>query len=273
MFQYHFMQNAYLAGTCIAIAAAAAGFFVVLRAQTFAGHSLANVGFAGAAGASLIGVSPFVGLFAAGLLAALGMQAFGRGLRQTARSDVAIGAVFTAALALGYLFIHLSTAEYAGNIYSVLFGNALGIDDQGVVLAAGGMLVLLAILAWIGRPLFFASIDPEVAAARGVPVQALSFVFLIALALVVAVAVQVVGILLIFALLVTPAATARQLATRPLPAIAIAMGIALLVVWGGLAAGYYSPWPVSFFITSFAFGSYVLVAVGRRLGSRAASHV
>ncbi len=265
LFHYHFMQNAYLAGTLVALAAGMIGYFMVLRDQSFAGHSLANVGFAGATGASLFGITPVVGLFIAGLLAAVGIQTLNVAARQNRQSDIAVGAVFTASLALGFLFIHLSKAEYAANVYNVLFGNVLGISDADVSVIAWSTLLLMSVLAIIARPLFFASIDPDVAAAHGVPVRALAFGYLVLLALEVAVAVQVVGVLLIFALLVTPAAIAQYVTTRPVVAVLVAIAFALIFTWSGLAAGYVSPYPVGFFITTFAFGTYVLVRGGQLL--------
>ncbi len=259
LLQFHFMQNAYLAGTLVAISAGIMGYFMVLRSQSFAGHSLANVGFAGATGAVLFGIPAVVGLFIAGLCAAIGIQSLNLGERQSRQSDIAVGAVLTASLALGFLFIHLATAEYAASVYDVLFGNILGIRDSDVNVIAWSTVVLLGILICIARPLFFASLDPDVAAARGIPVRALAFGYLVLLALVVALAVQIVGVLLIFALLVTPAAIAQYVTTRPVVAVAVAVVLALIFTWIGLAVGYFTPYPVSFFITTFAFGTYLLV--------------
>lgn len=263
LLHYHFMQNAYLAGTLVALTAGIMGYFMVLRNQSFAGHSLANVGFAGATGAVLFGIPPIVGIFLAGGLAAVGIQALNLAAGHSRQSDIAVGAVFTASLALGFLFIFLATAEYAANVYNVLFGNVLGIGDADVSIIAWSALVLVGAFVLIARPLFFASIDPDVAAARGVPVRALAFGYLVLLALVVAVAVQVVGVLLIFALLVTPAAIAQDVTTRPAMAAAVTVALALLFTWVGLAVGYFTPYPVGFFITSFAFGTYALVRGGR----------
>jgi zinc/manganese transport system permease protein len=260
LFHYHFMHNAYIAGTLIAIAAGMIGYFMVLRDQSFAGHSLANVGFAGATGALLFGIMPVVGLFIAGVLAAVGIQSLNVAARQSRQSDIAVGAVLTASLALGFLFLHLSTQEYAGNVFYVLFGNVLGISDSDVTVTVWSTLLLMAVLLFIARPLFFASVDPDVAAAHGVPVRLLSVGYLVLLALEVAVAVQVVGVLLIFALLVTPAAIAQYVTTRPVVAILVAIGLALLFTWAGLLAGFFPPYyPVSFFITTFAFATYILV--------------
>ncbi len=272
LLHYHFMQNAFLAGTLVALAAALIGYFMVLRGMSFAGHSLANVGFAGATGAVLFGIAPVVGLFFAGLLAALGIHTLNLGERQSRQSDIAVGAILTASLALGFLFIHLATAEYAANVYNILFGNVLGISDGdvGVILRAVG--ALLVVLAIIGRPLLFASLDPDVAAARGVPVRGLGLGFLVLLALVVAVAVQVVGVLLIFALLVTPAAIAQQVTARPALALMIAVGLAEIFTWLGLAVGFFTPYPVGFFITTFAFVGYMLARGGHWLIQRLQQH-
>ena len=269
LLHFHFMQNAYLAGTLVAITAGLMGFFMVLRHQSFAGHSLANVGFAGATGAVLLGIPPVVGLFLAGILAAFGIQTLNVASGERSQSDIAVGAVLTASLALGFLFIYLATAEYAANVYNVLFGNVLGISDMDVGVIAVSTLVLLAVLLVIARPFFFASLDPDVAAASGVPVRLLAFGYLVLLALEVAVAVQIVGVLLIFALLVTPAAIAQDLTTRPAVAAALAVGLALLFTWMGLAVGYFTPYPVGFFITTFAFGTYALVRGGRFVFKRA----
>ena len=268
LLHYHFMQNAYLAGTLVALVAGVIGYFMVLRDQSFAGHSLANVGFAGATGAALFGITPVVGLFLAGLLAAVGIQSLNLSARQNRQSDIAVGAVFTASLALGFLFIHLSTQEYAANVYNVLFGNVLGISDADVRVIVWSTLLLMAVLLFIARPLLFASIDPDVAAAHGVPVRVLSFGYLVLLALEVAVAVQVVGVLLIFALLVTPAAIAQYVTTRPAVSVLLAVALALLFTWVGLAVGYVTPYPVGFFITTFAFATYVLVRGGQFVWER-----
>jgi zinc/manganese transport system permease protein len=260
IFHYHFMQNAFIAGTIVAILAGMVGYFMVLRGQSFAGHSLANVGFAGATGAALFGIEPLFGLFAAGILAAFGIHWLGLGVRSSQRNDVAIGAVFTASLALGFLFVHLSTAQ-ANNIYNVLFGNVLGISNADVLVTGIMAIPSLALVLLAARPLLFASVDPIVAEAHGVPVKWLGLGFLLVLALVVAVAVQVVGVLLIFALLVTPASTARRLSNRPMVGILLSVILAIIFTWLGLIAGYYTPFPVSFFITTFAFGFYILVRV------------
>lgn len=260
LFQYHFMQNAFLAGTIVAVIAGAVGYYMVLRAQTFAGHALAHVGFAGATGALLFGLSPIVGLLVVGMGAAVGMGALGdrQGTGQTG-DTIAIAAVFTFALGLGLLFLQLYPGQ-AENAYSILFGAVLGISDSDVeTIAATGLVTLIA-LAIVARPLLFASLDPEVARARGVPVRALSIGFLVLLAFAVAQAVQVVGILLIFALLVTPAATAQRLTARPARAIGLSILLALLFTWLGIAVAYFAPYSVvGFYVTTIAFATYTAV--------------
>lgn len=271
LFAYHFMQNAFLAGTFIALIAGAVGYFMVLRGQSFAGHTLANVGFAGAAGAVLLGWSPVVGMLVFCIGAALGIGMLGE--RHTQRQSghgVAIGTIQTFALGLGLLFVHLSSS-YAAGIYAILFGAVLGISDRDVKVIALTTVVTLAGLVVISRPLLFASVEPDVAEARGVPVRLLSNAFLVLLAFAVAQAVQVVGVLLIFALLVTPAAIAQQISARPAVAVGLSVFLALIFTWAGLAVAYFTPYPVGFFITSFAFGTYGLVSllrVGRAASAR-----
>ncbi|HVD01460.1 MAG TPA: metal ABC transporter permease [Candidatus Dormibacteraeota bacterium] len=251
------MVNAFLAGTVVAVIAGAIGYFVVLRSSSFAAHALSHVGFAGATGAVLLGLSPIFGLlvFTVGsgvVIGAVGDRVRGR--------DVTIGIVLAWTLGLGVLFISLYTG-YATEAYALLFGEILGISSLDVeVTAAVAVLTLLALGA-LYRPLLFASVDQELARAKGVPVLALSTAFMAVLALAVTDAVQVVGVLLIFALVVTPAAISIRLTSRPARAIAIAVGLSLAFTWIGLFIAFYSPHPVSFFITSLAFGTYLLVRV------------
>jgi zinc/manganese transport system permease protein len=253
--QYAFMQNAYLAGAIVAIVAGVVGYFVVLRGLSFAGHALSHIGFAGATGAVVLSVNPIFGLLAFTIGSAVGMGILGKRIHGR---DVAIGIVLAWTLGLGVLFLSLYTG-YATEAYALLFGEILGISlgDVLVTLVAG--VITLVAIGILYRPLLFASFDDEVAEARGVPVRFLAIAFMVILALAVSEAVQVVGVLLIFALLVTPAAIAERLTARPGRAIAIAVGLALTFTWAGLFIAYYLPYPVSFFITTLAFGSYVLV--------------
>src|SRR2546421_10225009 len=209
------MKGAYLAATLVPIPAGIMGYFMVLRSQSFAGHSLANVGFAGATGAVLFGIPPVVGLFLAGLLAAAGIQMLNLAARERRQSDIAVGAIFTASLALGFLFIHLATAEYAANVYNILFGNVLGISDTDVSIITWSTLVLLGVLLVIARPLCFASLDPDVAEASGVPVRGLAFSYLVLLALVVAGAGPGGGVPVLFWALGAPAGPSPYPTPRP----------------------------------------------------------
>jgi zinc/manganese transport system permease protein len=266
MLSYPFMQNALLAGTLMALVAGAVGYFMVLRGETFAGHSLANIGFAGAAGAALLGVPVVVGLICFGILGSLGMGALAeRSSQSRSRNDVAVGAVLVLALGLGVLFERLSSAK-ASNVYAILFGAPLGVasaDIRDIALTAGMTLLALALIA---RPLLFTSVDPSVAAARGAPVRLLSYGFLMLLALAVAQATQVVGVLLIFAVLVAPAASAQRLTAHPGGGVALSAGIAIIITWVSLVAAYFSDYPVGFIITTLALGAYLaarLIQVAR----------
>lgn len=259
IFQYAFMRHAFLAGTIIAVMAGVVGYFVVLRGLTFASHTLANIGFAGAAGAVLVGLDPVFGLLAFTLVGALGMGAFGRRLSQR---DIAVGIILSVALGLGILFISLYQG-YSTAAYAVLFGEVLGISQQDVVVTFAVGVFTLLVLGVMYRPLLFASLDEEVAEAKGVPVQFISFAFLLLLALAVAEAVQIVGVLLVFALLVTPAAIAERLAVRPASVLLLSVLLALLFTWGGLVIAYYLPYPLGFFITTLAFGTYLALRLAK----------
>ena len=265
LLRYPFMRNAFAAGTIVAVVSGLIGYFVVLRASSFAAHALSHIGFAGATGAVLLGISPLVGLlaFTGGAGAAMGALG-GRRLRGR---DVTIGIVLAWALGLGVLFLSLY-AGYAGQAYAILFGSILGISQRDVLvtLSAGGLTLL--VLAGMYRPLLFASVDETLAEARGVPVLTLSIAFMLVLAVAVSEAVQVVGVLLVFALLVTPAAIADRMVARPVHGLLFSAGLALVFTWAGLTTAYYLPYPVSFFITTAAFLSYVGVRLVERLRQR-----
>jgi zinc/manganese transport system permease protein len=265
MFEYPFMVSAFEAGTAVAAVAGVIGYFVVLRGTAFAAHALAHIGFAGAAGAVVLGLNPVFGLLAFTLGSGTAIGALGNRLRGR---DVTIGIVLAWTLGLGVLFISLYRG-YATEAYAILFGEILGISAQDVaVTVAGGVVTLLAVAA-IYRPLLFSSVDEAVAAARGVPVTALAVGFMAVLAVAVTEAVQVVGVLLIFALLVAPAAIACRLTSRPGLAILVSVGLALVFTWAGLGIGFFSPHPVSFFITTLAFGAYLAVRLAGRLAGMA----
>ena len=254
-FQYAFMQHAYIAGAIVAIVAGVVGYFVVLRSLSFAGHALSHIGFAGATGAVALGVNPIYGLLIFTMGGAVGMGALGKRIYGR---DVVIGIVLAWMLGLGVLFLSLYSG-YATEAYALLFGEILGISQTDVVVTLLAGVVTIAAIAIMFRPLLFASVDSDVAEARGVPVKLLSILFMVVLAISVSEAVQVVGVLLIFALLVTPPAIAERLTARPGMAIALSVLLALLFTWVGLFVSFYLPYPVSFFITTLAFVTYLVV--------------
>ncbi|HEY3084681.1 MAG TPA: metal ABC transporter permease [Candidatus Dormibacteraeota bacterium] len=261
LLQFHFMQNAYLAGTLVAILAGTAGYFVVLRGQSFVAHTLSQVGFPGAAAGVLLHVSPVFGLIAFCSVAAVGIGAIGRNLDAGHRAEsAAVGSILAFSLGLGLLFFRLAAGSAQG-VYAFLFGTILGVTDVDVLLTLVLAVAGITVLVLIGRPLVFASVDPDVAEARGVPVRALSIAFLLILAVAVAITVQIVGTLLIFALLVAPPAIALRLTARPAVAVALSLSLALVFTWLGLAFAYYTNVPVGFLITTLAFVAYVAVRV------------
>lgn len=255
MFQYQFMQHAFEAGTIVAIVAGIIGYFVVLRRSSFAAHAMAEIGFAGAAGAVLLGISPVFGLLGFSTVSGASIAVLGK---DAEHRDIEIGTILAFALGLGVLFISLYTG-YATEAYSILFGEILGISSSDVLLTFAVSIVILAVTAVVYRPLLFASLDNEVAEAKGMPILLLGIIFMILLAAAVSIAVQVVGVLLIFALMVTPAATAIRLSKVPSHAIIISALIALFATWIGLFIAFYEPYPVSFFVTGIVFVVYLLV--------------
>jgi zinc/manganese transport system permease protein len=267
LLEYPFMVNAFRAGTIVAVTAGCVGWFMVIRRESFAGHTLALVGFPGAAGAVLIGLSPNVGFFAFGIVAALVIGLARRSGRGGGDQSAVIGTVQAFALACGFLF----TSLYRGNLNGVnalLFGSFLGITTTQVLALAGLCLIALVTLGLMARPLLFASIDPDVATARGVPVRALAIAFLVVLAIATGGTGQITGSLLVFALLVLPPATAQRLTTRPGYGVLLSVAIAVLVTWTGLALAYYSDYPIGFYVTSIAFGLYLVASARPWLGSR-----
>ena len=244
MLEYDFMRTAFAAGALVAVVAAVAGFFLVLRNLTFAGHALSHVGFAGATGSVLIGVAPLWGLLGFTLLAAVAMGVLGDRLRNR---DVAVGIVLALSLGFGVLFLHFYTT-HATQATAVLFGNLLGVDARTLWQLAILSAVSLAALALIGRPLLFATLAPELAEAKGVSLRLVSVAFLLIVAIAVAEAAQVVGVLLVFALLVGPAATALRLTTRVASGIVLAIVLALVETWLGIALAYLTDWPITFWI-------------------------
>jgi zinc/manganese transport system permease protein len=259
LLQQSFVEDAFMAGTLIAIVAAIVGYFVVLRAQAFAAHALSHVGFAGATLAALLGMSGLIGMSGFTVAAALGMGALGKRIHGR---DVEIGMILSFALGLGVLFLRLYSNS-ASETVSVLFGSILSVTQSDIIYTMIFGIGTLIILAFIFRPLLFSSIDPEVAEARGVPTKLLSIIFMFLLAITVAESIQVVGVLLVFALIVAPAAAAQHLTRKPFSAILISIALGISFTWGGLLLALATSWPVSFYIAALAAVTYfIAIRVG-----------
>ncbi|MDA4115417.1 MAG: metal ABC transporter permease [Thaumarchaeota archaeon] len=259
MLHYQFMVNAFEAGTIVSIIAGVTGYFVVLRRSAFTAHAFSEIGFAGAAAAVLLNVAPIAGLLGGSIMGGLAIAALGR--RATNR-DTQIGIVLAFSLGMGLLFISLYTG-YATEAYSILFGEILGVSRGQVLLTLAASAVILGGIAFVYRPLLFSSLDEDVAEAKGIPMLFIGTVFMLLVAVAVSFAVQVTGVLLIFSLMVTPAATAQYVSRRPQTGIIISVAIALMATWVGLFVAFYTVYPVSFFITAIAFGLYLGVRLVR----------
>jgi len=244
VFASGFMLNAWLSGTIIAVLAGVVGFFVVLRGSAFPAHAIPKGAFAGAAGASLLGISTLLGLGVFSLLGALGISALSRRGR---RPDVATALTLVMMLALGAAFLS-RTSEYEPEIYSLLFGEILGVSSTEILPLIGLGVVCIAGIAALYRPLMLSSIVPEIAEARGIRGQRIETCFLLVMALATAATVPVVGALLIFSLMTGPAAAARSVTSRPALAIALSVLFALATIWVSLALSYWYNWPVGFFV-------------------------
>lgn len=253
------MLNAWEAATLVAVVAGVVGFFTVMRGSAFAAHALPNGAFAGAAGATVIGASTLLGVGVFAVAGALGIAALGR----RARHDVATALAMVAMLALGALFLSLGTA-YAPEVYALLFGQVLGVSSASLqTMALLGLLCLVAV-AVLYRPLLLSSVSPEVAEAGGMSAARIDTLFLLVLALATTMAVPVVGALLIFTLLISPAATARRLTDRPGRAMGLSIAVALLTVWAAIAFSYWTDLPVGFFV---GVGGAVFYSAARLLVS------
>lgn len=262
--QYSFIQNAFIASFFVSIVAAVVGYFILVRGLTFAGHAFSHVGFAGAAGAVWLGINPLWGLLLFTIAAAAAIGSLGKELRER---DITIGIIFTLALAFGVLFLFLYTG-YAEEAYSILFGTILGISFTNVLVTTFFSLFTLGVVAFLFRPLLFSSYDPEVAEARGISTKFLAIVFLILVAITVSISVQVVGVLLIFTLLIGPAATAMRLTNSPYEAIGLAIILGLLYSWVGIFLAAITNLPVSFYIATLSFGIYLPVRLFVSTGKR-----
>ena len=242
-----YLMNAWEAATIVAVVAGVVGFFTVLRGSAFAAHSLPNGAFAGAAGATLIGASTLLGLGAFSLMGAALIAALGR----RARNDVATALTIVLMLASGDLFLSRSN-EYAPKVFSLLFGEVLGVSRGQLAPTAGIAAACLLVLLVIYRPLLLSSVAPEVGEARGISNRTMEFAFLLVIALVTTMAVPVVGSLLIFSLLIGPPAAARAFTNRPPTAIGLSVVFALVTVWASIAASYETDLPIGFFVGSIS---------------------
>ena len=263
------MLNTWIAATAVAVIAGMTGFFAVLRGSTFAAHAIPNGAFTGAAGASLLGLNPFVGLAVFSVAGAFGIA----GLSRRARPDVATALTFVMMLGIGALFVSWSS-QYAQEAYSLLFGEVFGVSADEVlpILVLG--VVSIAAIAVMFRPLLLSSALPEVAEARGVSARGMELGFLLVMALATSMTVPVVGALLMFSLMIGPAAAARSLTARPVLAMTLSVVIALVTVWIGIAASYQSNWPLGFFVgvigAAFFLAGRGYAAARRRLAVRPA---
>jgi zinc/manganese transport system permease protein len=270
MFSYPFMVNAFRAGTIVAVIAATIGWFMVLRRQSFAGHTLAVVGFPGAAAATWLGVATGYGYFGFCVAGALVIAALPQHTTSTASAEqsAVIGTVQAFALACGYLFVSLYKGFLSG-MTNLLFGTIVGVTDTQVLVLLASAVPCLAVLIVIGRPLLFASVDPDLARARGVPVRAIGALFLVLLGVAAAGTSQVTGSLLVFALLVAPAATARKLTTRPSVGIALSVAFGLLATWIGETLAFFTVYPIGFWVTTVSFAGYLAASLWRVIADRA----
>lgn len=251
LFQFEFMRNAYIAGTAAAIAAGVVGYFIVLRSLTFAAHTLTQIGFAGATGALAASVNPLYGLLLINSIGAAVIAVWGGNVRER---DVVTGVVLTAALGLGLLFLALASAVAA---VPVLVGDVLAVSSGEVLITVIATVAILVAVASMYRPLLLSSLDQDIAQARGLPVRLISLLLLAILAVTASVVTPIVGVLLAFAILVGPAATAALVSPRPGRAIVLSVVLSVLYMWVGLAVSYWVDFPPSVFVTGLAFAGYL----------------
>jgi zinc/manganese transport system permease protein len=256
----HFVHTALLAGAVVAVVSGAIGIFVVTRGASFAVHAISELGFTGAAGALVVGIDPVIGMIGGSL--GVGLVLGLLSLRGRER-DSAIGAVLAFGLGVGVLFLSLYHG-YATQATNLLFGSIVGVSDRQLLELAVVAVIVIVGIAVLYRPLLFSSVDPEVAAARGVPLRALSVAIFLLLALTTAEAIQVVGVLLVLTLVITPAAAAQRLTARPAIALMLSVLIALAATEGGILLSLAQPWPTSFFISAISFSVYVAARVFSR---------
>ena len=252
---YEFVQNALIAGTMSAVLGAIVGYFVIIRNSGFAAHALAHIGFAGAAGAALVGLSPLEGM----LLLTVGSGIFmGAAGDKVNRSDMAIGMVLSMSLGLGTLFLSLYSG-FAGQAKSILFGAIFGVSHDEIIKMAILSVLSLGALALFSRRLLFASVQPRLAEGRGISLSGLSMAFMAVLAISVTLASQIVGILLVFTLVIAPAGIALRLCRAFWSGIGLSVLLGVIVVWIGILLDCVTGYPATFWITALFFVIYALV--------------
>ena len=251
---YDFVRNALIAGSLAAILGATVGYFVVIRKVSFAAHALAHVGFAGATGAALFALSPLEGMLAISVLAGATMGVSGNRLQ---RSDMAIGMTLSLCMGLGVLFLALYKG-FAGQATAILFGNIFGVSHSQIIQTLILSMASLIALLLFSRKLFFASVQPDLAEARGISLSILSIVFMVILAISVALASQVVGTLLVFTLIIGPAGIAVRFCRSFWQGLITSVTIALIAVWSGILMACMTSWPPSFCITAILFAVYLI---------------
>lgn len=257
MFDYEFMQYAFIAGTIAAILAGLVGYFIVIRNLSFAAHALGHIGFAGASGALLVGLSPITGQFILSLLAALGIGVLGD---RISKNDMVIGIILSFCLGLGTLFLHFY-GGYAGQAMIILFGNLLGVSLHDLHIMAWLMVLSLLAISIISRRLLFSSLEPELAEAKGVSQLWTSILFVLIMATAITLASQVVGVILVFILAIGPAGIAIKWTQNFWTGIIFSTLLAVLIVWMGITLSYFTDWPISFWISALVFGIYIVSSV------------
>jgi zinc/manganese transport system permease protein len=246
-----FMENAWIAGSIVAVIGGIVGFFVVLRGSAFPAHAIPKGAFAGAAGANLLGLNTLFGLGVFSLLAALGIGVLGR----RGRHDVVTALALVVMLALGAVFLSRST-EYEPQVFALLFGQILGVSTTEIAPLVGLAVASICLVGLVYRPLMLASVLPESAAIRGIPPYAMEIAFLVIVAAATAVTLPVVGALLIFSLMIGPPAAARSFTVRPPVAIWLSVAIALVCLWAAIACAYTTNWPVGFWVGTLSACAY-----------------
>lgn len=257
---YEFVRHALVAGSLAGILGAVVGYFVVIRKVSFAAHALAHIGFTGATGAVFFALSPLEGMLAISVLAGITMGASGNRLQ---RSDLAIGMTLSLCMGLGVLFLALYRG-FAGQATAILFGNVFGVSHRQILQTIALAVICIGALLLFSRKLFFASVQPDLAEARGISLALLSIVFMVILAVSVSLASQVVGTLLVFTLVIGPAGIATKFCRTFWSGLTVSVIVGLFAVWSGILLACLTSWPPSFWITAVLFTLYLITEIACR---------